>query len=761
MTPPADRVTTEYFPPYLPQLPSATAVHVLIPSSTLLGDRRHHIGMATPQDLVTFPSGRWFGPTAFQHVVDRTSSPTVNLATIYRLYGEQSIRIRFYDRLSPIQENMYYFISSYDQWSQASHRFIEEVTTYKMIAIDIERLLTNAVDAMPVVYVTCATPSGLTAVFSLLQLAGRHGVDPAAPFEFLPTVVRNWIANPDIAVLGSAVRAQLRGTAVPYSSTVDTRDIFTTFSNRRIDDRCLIDITNLGFRTGTGVQALFGKGEDFRPQEQRVYLQRYGEHAYQHRGRSCWPWWRRTSRLFQWHPNNAGHLDSRHRWFLWHTATTPYSLCYRLLLERSVVTPDFLTAFGDPAEALQTLIREFVHPSLVHPRQHLEDRDGHGRGRKRRRDQQITPSEIQPRRRDARASSRSSLPLLPGRVADHRSSSSSDSGASAHSSSSHATKRGSSSSSSHSERSRSSSTPPVSPNALLGDEADDHDIPPAIRERRRQVMVSPIVHDWSLADEAMFPYLRSPPLTRGCTCCGDPNHVFKCMGDIICSVYNANHRRYLCSYKGCRSPSFHLTTFCPWLHRICPNCCTRGHTPHTDNCSEWDADMWDKRRDEWEDVADLGVHTRRREADWRLGFYAHRRHSPFPFPYGSYDEMIRLPVLTVLSDLRRFSDEGVWPFQTRVPKPTGFPFPEATLVPRSTGRETTPSASRNAGRNRPALLRRSLSSGPTRKELTVASSPTRGDPATSSPNCSTAPAPAPSFEQDDTLQIHLDPSDRM
>ncbi len=246
--------------------------------------------------------------------------------------------------------------------------------------------------------------------------------------------------------------------------------------------------------------------------------------------------------------------------------------------------------------------------------------------------------------------------------------------------------------------------------------------------------------------------MRVPTLTRSCTCCGDATHVFKAMGQFQCPVYIHKKTHRLCNYIHCRSPSLHLTSVCPWLHLTCARCGTRGHCPQSSDCDNWDEQTWTNRRDTWEEAANQGIHTKHRRADWRLGFYSHKIFTLWPFPYSSYREMIGLPVLTVLYDLRRYTRAGVWPRSSRLPKPDGFPFPDADVIPhaaaqqpsRRTKRGAPPRASARALRNR----------HPTGN--------THGDtsgPRTSSP--SHAAAPPLQVSNNDTLLLAVDSGDEL
>ncbi len=707
--------------------------------------------MTTPAEEAEFPHGRWFSHEALEDILPRASSPPMNLTTIYRTYGELCIRTRFYDRLSPIQENAYYYITSRQQWAEVSHRFIQEVAQYKMISIETEQLTTSVGDTAPVIYVICSTPSGMTAVFSLLQLAGCHGVDPNKPFEFLPTVVTSWIANPEIAILGTNIRATLALAAVNHTSTADTTDIFLAFSHRTIDNRRLIAIYNLQGRIDLGAQALFGKGEDFTPQEQHKYTSYYGPHAYYFRNHLRWPWWRNPVKLRQWLPSKLGYLDARHRWFLWHKGTTPFSLCHRLLLERSSITPDYLAGFSSVPEALQMLIREFVSPLSVRASRRLEPLQ---HGDENPRSQAIRHASLRRDERPGPGRAGASTPRRQVLLRQDRPPSTSSSSSSAASTRFSSPPRSSSLSSvNHSPTGHGSSR---SSNALLSDEEDDIDVPPALKRRRRTVLIPPPMPTWRLEEKARFPYLHSPPLSQGCSCCGETTHVFKCMDRYTCPIYNDKTTSYLCNYRWCRSPSLHVTTLCPWMHRVCSACHIRGHTIHTDDCNTWSAEEWNQRRDDWEAVADFGVHTARRYEDWRYGFYAHTKFSPFPFPYGSYREMLRRPVLTVRADLHRYAAAGIWPEHTRVRKPTSFPFPDQQAPSRvpvgTTCHRCTRLATSSGARPRSA----SLSQLSTVTEVTCIKKARR--PLTSSPR--RANPPSPGFGLDDTLQINIAPEER-
>ncbi len=72
------------------------------------------------------------------------------------------------------------------------------------------------------------------------------------------------------------------------------------------------------------------------------------------------------------------------------------------------------------------------------------------------------------------------------------------------------------------------------------------------------------------------------------------------------------------------------------------------------------------------------MHTKHRRVNWRLGFYLHKKHFPFPPPYYSYRDMMSLPVTTARRDIKLFQ-RGVWPESAREPKPDGWIGPAAEI----------------------------------------------------------------------------------
>ncbi len=162
---------------------------------------RAHFKMASGSSRVGLPAGRHFTQETLESVKHYAALPTENLTSIYRTYCDLSIRLRFYDCLSPVQENLYFSISTHAQWMEAAPHFIQDVLTYKMITATAEYVTIGSHHTTPLIYLVCSTPTGRTAVFDLLRLAGRHGVDAHNPCKFLPAIIRTWISDPDILVL--------------------------------------------------------------------------------------------------------------------------------------------------------------------------------------------------------------------------------------------------------------------------------------------------------------------------------------------------------------------------------------------------------------------------------------------------------------------------------------------------------------------------------------------------------------------------------
>ncbi len=621
---------------------------------------------------------RWFTEADRNAILRQSGTDDADLLNeVYSFYRSLVVRNRFSDRLAPAQRELFFIIEKRKHWDNIAHAFIQDVNRCRMLSLFIET--TNDVrraDSGPVYsFVVIATPAGLTAAFDLHKLAATQGVDHQRPLEFLPAIVRAWIKDPDFAVVGANIVKTLDRCAVPFCSTVDTRDIFVHFRRHRYRDELLINVTGFGNRDGVGAQAFYAKGEDFRPQLEHIYVDRYGPHRYTRGGRSHWPWWRNSTRFYRWRANTeGGHLDAHHQWYLWHTATTPFALFYRLLLERSLHQPRYLWRFASFAAAVRDLICEFISP-LAFRADDMDETDDNvyvspgspapsasGRG---------SASQATQRDRD-RPPARRAAAARSGTAAARPSSPSSESSSSGSSSASSSTPS----------RSRSPTPPPepdedrpgsgfssASVNALTD---TDEDIPPAVKKRRAAVKsAAGSVRDWRSKEENQIPYITDPPLTRGCRCCGEQNHVFSVMRERTCPIFKLRKPgQRLCEYRFCRSPAFHLTSLCPWLHHICTRCDIRGHSEEN-KCEDWTEEEWERRRDAWETVADQGVHTGRREKDWRYGFYSQPEFSPYPFPYTTYAEMLSLPVLTVRQDLRRF-DRGHWPRRTRRPCPPKF-----------------------------------------------------------------------------------------
>ncbi len=587
------------------------------------------MGRKTRADPISFPGGRWCNDGALSAALSNTTPARASAVKQVRdSYNRLAIYDRFNDVLTTDQAAQFAFIKSNEDWKHYGDRFVAEVEEYKILSFDTENRL-SASGSGPVLFVISSTPSGYTLMFDLDRLAGPEPMDHDYPLMYLPTQFRKFIRDDDYVKIGSDICRDLRATGVCFRNTVDTRDLFRHY--RRTDTKFstpIIQISGAGPREGLGIINAWSKGEDTKPYTQEVYKSMYGNHNYVINGRPHWPWWRRVFQLYGWRKTNQGHLDLHHHWYAYHDGTAPFSLIYRVILERfirytpipfmappSLSTPIFNRFPHDELESdhVPTLVRDFLVPFVNTITIHEDDVDPMT-------DLDALEVAPLPAKLPRLQVSIHKAPSLP--TEEHPTSTSDD-----HNKSKKTHKRG-----------------------------GKHPYPTAA---------------WKTSDRASIFWDSDPSFGPACTCCGSKTHNFRADNsyDVICPVYlNNNNKAPLCEYPLCTDRFTHTMRLCKTLHHICQLCHIRGHT-EVHNCRQWTAAQWDDNRRQWEDAADEGFFTSLRRTQWLFGYFAHRKFTPFPFPFSTYAEMNALPVPYVSKALEEFATKGTWPARTTRKRP--------------------------------------------------------------------------------------------
>ncbi len=572
---------------------------------------------------ITFPGSRWCDDGALSAALSTTTSARRNVISAVRdTYNRLAIRDRFEDVLNPEQAQQFHIIKSKADWEYYKDRFVQEVEEFKILSFDTENKLTSA-GTGPTVYVIVATPTGYTLCFDLQELAGNTPVDPTFSLEHIPATVRRFIRTPDYIKIGSDIARDLRATGICFRTTVDTRDIYRHYRRRTAKYPVpIIQIDGAGAREGLGIVNAWSKGEDTKPQTQDEYKERYGSHNYTVNGRTHWPWWRRMQQLYSWRKSGQGHLDVHHHWYIYHDGTAPYSLIYRVILERFIrystempnhnrrppqKTRSFPHRHPDDeleADALPKLTRDFLTQFIDTITIQEDDVD-------------ITPDT-------------GDLEITPA------------------------------------------PQPGPTPAGWSDEGWSDNDLdePPKKKHQRGGGRPYPTTR-WRTADHSSIFWDTDPTLGAGCSCCGSKNHRYRADAshEIICPVFLNNKRGvHICTYLYCTDRLTHTVRQCKTLHHVCKLCYVRGHT-EVAGCQGWSVLKWEDNKKEWERAADDGFYTSLRRTNWLFGYYAHRPFSPWPFPFISYAEIAALPVSYVRQALQDFAKTGAWPTRTSRKRP--------------------------------------------------------------------------------------------
>ncbi len=424
------------------------------------------------------------------------------------------------------------------------------------------------------------------------------------------------------------------------TSCLDTRRMFEHLrrSSGQDGDDPIINIYGVGNRNGLGVQSFWSRGYDFKPQPEDTFVRYYGPHRYFERGSNTlrWPWWRRPVELYKWSRTASGLLHDVHHFYMWCDGTTPMALLHRIHLTMLLRNP-WDDTYTD--RSLTERIHHFIAPYVRQP--------------------------PPPRRRP---------PVVlvdEGGVSD----ASTDSDPPPPTSS----------------RPVPLDWRPMSPEPAPPVPAATVPPPPA-----RTVVEMPVwgpTQDFKNAWETVF-----RPGDR-CTYCASDSHIFSTRdGRPICPRYHAGEI-YTCQYKYCNTDVLHCTKMCPVLHAVCSTCYTRGHSEEQ-RCEEWGEEEWTDRRDNWEAVADLGLHTAARHRIWNQGFYYHRRFTAWPWPFESYTHLTTVPVLRVLAILRDWA-RGIAPLPPTRARPAFHEEPR----PRSRKRPAPTESQYHAGPTLPPVAR--------------------------------------------------------
>ncbi len=472
--------------------------------------------------------------------------------------------------------------------------------------MDTESVLVKGESNTPLRYGVFSTFKGTTAVFDLHRLNGGQPRYNESPFAALPAPFRRWMEDDAVVVIGADVQGDAGVAGAHVSASVDCRRIFEHLQRPHPsgDEPPVIHIQGIGNKTGLGVQAYWAKGVDFKPQQEATYVRLYGPHRYFYRESLRWPWWRDPLRLYAWARGPAGILTDQHEYYLWNDGTTPMALVTRILLTNLLRHPTEELSGG---RFLPDRIQSLLRPYVVSRAPLLG------------RNHLLEPLDI---------SSDESDPGPPvHRVPVPRD-----------------------------WRPR-SPTPPV-----------PQEVPQAAQEVRpaqQEEEETPLV--WGPTQEAKLAWMTTFNPGPRCVYCASGRHRLRAnSGHIVCPRYLAGEV-YKCEYPYCEDKEPHCTAMCATLHGTCLTCYTKGHT-FVQRCEEWTEEDWKTRRDTWEQHADRGIYSRRRQERWELGFFSHRKFSAWPWPFSSYTHMLSVPVTTVLDILSDWA-KGIAPLPPWRPRP--------------------------------------------------------------------------------------------
>ncbi len=176
------------------------------------------------------------------------------------------------------------------------------------------------------------------------------------------------------------------------------------------------------------------------------------------------------------------------------------------------------------------------------------------------------------------------------------------------------------------------------------------------------------------ADIRRINYYKADPVwPRVCTYCGDPMHSFKnYKKEILCPLMLSDDPNVdKCKYRMCRDKKSHYTPVCRTLHHRCVKCLHRGHLERQ-LCDEWDEEVWESARLDFEHQADKGVWTKFRRSEERWSFWSHAPGTAFPY-YAPHRVLLEEGVLLVneklgLQPTRRGFNQEQAPAGTKRPR---------------------------------------------------------------------------------------------
>ncbi len=151
-------------------------------------------------------------------------------------------------------------------------------------------------------------------------------------------------------------------------------------------------------------------------------------------------------------------------------------------------------------------------------------------------------------------------------------------------------------------------------------------------------------------------FVSNPIYESRCDFCGSKrcSRVLRGTATPNCARYSEQIRlaptRRLCNYRRCPHPATHHTHVCPALIQRCPRCQCRGHGA-ADLCDSSNAEIMDRLRADFEEVADASSLTGSRQQQLCWGFYPYPRGAPIDFCPISYDALTEMPVLEALNFL--------------------------------------------------------------------------------------------------------------
>ncbi len=174
---------------------------------------------------------------------------------------------------------------------------------------------------------------------------------------------------------------------------------------------------------------------------------------------------------------------------------------------------------------------------------------------------------------------------------------------------------------------------------------------PSTMDDRRLANVR-LTHDVRLRN----PYVAQPIFDNRCGFCSTKSCSRFVAGTTLlnCKKYREQvlfaPTRQICDYRRCLAPHEHHTVTCPYIHKKCSKCGSRGHDT-VDGCDLRNSAIMSRLKSDFEEWANCGLYTRKRFDAIEWGFYGVPSFQP-PSNFFSYRHLTDLPVLGAMAFLQ-------------------------------------------------------------------------------------------------------------